>query len=125
MKNSIWRPPWWVFLPVMLPVAAFVWFRLGAVLQLQHSSAPMAGSANYPAWVFFIYGAVQHGLWIFLSPGGLVIVKLIDASHGNINAVPVWVFWVGLLVSIAIDCLFLYGMLMVVRWAGRPGYVKE
>jgi hypothetical protein len=125
MDYSIWRPKWWVFLPVSLPLLAFLWFRLGQLLQLQivPSAHGATAPASYPAWLVAGYSLVQRGLWILLSPGALVVLRLVDPA--TVHVLPGEIMAIGVLVSIAIDCLLLYGILMVARWAGRPGYVKD
>jgi hypothetical protein len=39
-----------------------------------------------------------------------------NAIHADLRALPPWVFWVSVSFSVAVECLFLYVVLLLTRW---------
>jgi hypothetical protein len=121
MKKEFWHPKWWIFLPTTLPVVAFLWLQLGVRLQLPASMPLHAGPlANHPEWMVMSYYAVQHVLWILLSPGPGLLLSM----HGNPSGAP-WMFWTAILGSVIFDCLALYGVLLSARCGNERFYAKS
>jgi hypothetical protein len=116
MKRSLFLPTWWVFLPTALPLAGLLWLRLGTWLDMQAGLSRLAApTSSEVGWLWWGYDAIQHGIWIFLSPGGVLILQMVRSFNGT-STLPPNVFWLAVAFSVAIDCLLLYGVLLMFRW---------
>ncbi len=114
-------PKWWVLLPAGMPVLAFLWLRLGTSLRLPVTPAPNLGAmSGQPEWLATGYYAVQHLVWIFLSPGAWLLNMLhADPSHSP------GAFLLATVFSIVMDCLVLYLTLLSARCGNPRWYLKQ
>jgi hypothetical protein len=116
MRKSFWSPAWWVFLPVAVPLVWFFWAWLGEKLGMQVLPTPdPLPDPGYPAWLQDGYYAVQEALIFLIGWASMLLVMIHDALGGDSGFFPMWLFNLGIGISVIAHCLILYGALVLTR----------
>ncbi len=113
MKNSFWRPKWWVFLPIALPFLTYGWLQLGIytgmvelLIPVPHEPSP----SPYPVWIQTGYCIVYFILFMLTGWITILILPSSMMTKGREGVL------LGAFLVVCFYCAVLYGLQLLVSW---------